>query len=182
MSVSRRTHWRAGSRGWSGSSGASGGACPVADLRVRLQEAVAVRADADPEVGARPRKRGDAAEEARAFWDRVMVEVAGSLSRLGGGPTDPGELLRSLTEKTWTEAAALGDFTAGVLAKICDAGYEGPMMAVAVARTGKWTLEILRRCDRHRFVVLPKRWIVDRTLAWTTNDTPAQQKPSCASL
>ncbi len=39
-------------------------------------------------------------------------------------------------------------------------------MAAAVARTGPWTLEIVRRCERHRFVVPPKRWIVARTLAW----------------
>jgi transposase len=49
---------------------------------------------------------------------------------------------------------------------IGDAGYQGPKMAAVVARTGAWTLEIVRRCDRHRFVVLPKRWIVERTLAW----------------
>jgi transposase len=51
---------------------------------------------------------------------------------------------------------------------IGDAGYQGPKMAAAVARTGTWTLEIVRRCDRRRFVVLPKRWIVERTLAWTS--------------
>ena len=39
-------------------------------------------------------------------------------------------------------------------------------MQAAVARTGSWELQIVRRCDRHRFVVLPKRWIVERTLAW----------------
>ncbi len=49
---------------------------------------------------------------------------------------------------------------------IGDAGYQGPKMEAAVARSGTWTLEIVRRCDRHRFVVLPKRWIVERTLAW----------------
>ena len=49
---------------------------------------------------------------------------------------------------------------------IGDAGYQGPKMQAAIARTGTWTLEIVRRCDRHRFVVLPKRWIVERTLAW----------------
>jgi transposase len=49
---------------------------------------------------------------------------------------------------------------------IGDAGYQGPKMAAAVARTGTWKIEIVRRCDRHRFVVLPKRWIVERTLAW----------------
>jgi transposase len=48
---------------------------------------------------------------------------------------------------------------------IGDAGYQGPKMAAVVARTGTWALEIVRRCDRHRFV-LPKRWIVERTLAW----------------
>ena len=49
---------------------------------------------------------------------------------------------------------------------IADAGYQGRKMEAAVARTGTWVLEIVRRCDRHRFVVLPKRWIVERTLAW----------------
>lgn len=49
---------------------------------------------------------------------------------------------------------------------IADAGYQGPKMAATVARTGPWSLEIVRRCDQHRFVVLPKRWIVERTLAW----------------
>jgi transposase len=43
---------------------------------------------------------------------------------------------------------------------IGDAGYQGPKMAAAVARTGTWKMEIVRRCDRHRFEVLPKRWIV----------------------
>jgi transposase len=50
---------------------------------------------------------------------------------------------------------------------IGDAGYQGPnVVAATVARTGTWTLEIVRRCDQHRLVVLPKRWIVERTLAW----------------
>jgi transposase len=39
-------------------------------------------------------------------------------------------------------------------------------MAAAVARTGAWTLEIVRRSDRHRFIALPKRWSAERTLAW----------------
>ena len=39
-------------------------------------------------------------------------------------------------------------------------------MARAVARTGTWRVEIVKRSDLHRFVVLPKRWIVERTFAW----------------
>jgi len=27
-------------------------------------------------------------------------------------------------------------------------------------------VEIVRRCDSGKFVVLPKRWIVERTIAW----------------
>jgi transposase len=42
-------------------------------------------------------------------------------------------------------------------------------MGAAVARTGPWKIEIVRRCDRHRFIVLPKRWIVERTLGWISH-------------
>ena len=45
-----------------------------------------------------------------------------------------------------------------------DAGYQGPKMAEDVAETGSWKIEIVKRSDLHRFVVLPKRWIVERTL------------------
>lgn len=47
-----------------------------------------------------------------------------------------------------------------------DANYRGPKLAAAVARSGTWTIEIVRRNDVPRFEVLPKRWIVERTLAW----------------
>jgi transposase len=47
-----------------------------------------------------------------------------------------------------------------------DAGYQGAKTAKAAARTGTWRIEIVKRNELHRFVVLPKRWIVERTLAW----------------
>ena len=53
---------------------------------------------------------------------------------------------------------------------IGDAGYQGPRMAAAAARTGTWKIEIVRRCDRHKFVVLPKRWIVERTIGWISRN------------
>jgi putative transposase len=53
---------------------------------------------------------------------------------------------------------------------IGDGGYQGPKMAALVARTGAWTLEIVKRSDQHRFTVLPKRWIVERTLAWISRN------------
>ena len=51
-----------------------------------------------------------------------------------------------------------------------DAGYQGPKMAQVVADTGCWTLQIVKRSDAHRFVVLPKRWIVERTFAWISRN------------
>ena len=34
-------------------------------------------------------------------------------------------------------------------------------------RIGKWTVEIVKRSDVAKgFVVLPRRWVVERTLAW----------------
>jgi transposase len=48
-----------------------------------------------------------------------------------------------------------------------DAGYQGPRFQEAVTRAmGQLEVEIVRRCDVGRFVVLPKRWLVERTIAW----------------
>ncbi len=43
-------------------------------------------------------------------------------------------------------------------------------MAATVAATGCWTLEIVKRTDAHRFVILPKPWIVERTFAWISRN------------
>ena len=43
-------------------------------------------------------------------------------------------------------------------------GYQGEATATAVALIGRWELEIVKRSDTAKgFVVLPKRWIVERT-------------------
>jgi transposase len=51
-----------------------------------------------------------------------------------------------------------------------DAGYQGPKMATVVADTGNWQIEIVKRTERHKFVVMPKRWIVERTFAWISRN------------
>ena len=48
-----------------------------------------------------------------------------------------------------------------------DAGYQGPKFRRGMARACRAVnVQIVRRCDSGRFVVLPKRWIVERTIAW----------------
>ena len=43
-------------------------------------------------------------------------------------------------------------------------------MAKTIAATGKWRIEIVKRTDFHHFIVLPKRWIVERTFAWISQN------------
>ena len=41
----------------------------------------------------------------------------------------------------------------------------------ALRRIGKWTIEIIKRSDAAKgFVVLPRRWVVERTLAWLSRN------------
>ena len=48
-----------------------------------------------------------------------------------------------------------------------DAGYQGPKFRQGLKRVcRRVNVEIVRRCDAGKFVVLPKRWIVERTIAW----------------
>ncbi|MEQ8639367.1 MAG: IS5 family transposase [Alphaproteobacteria bacterium] len=48
-----------------------------------------------------------------------------------------------------------------------DAAYGGAKLAGTLDRLGRWTLEIVRRSDTaNGFEVLPRRWVVERTLAW----------------
>lgn len=52
-----------------------------------------------------------------------------------------------------------------------DGGYQGPRVRAAAARTGTWKIEIIKRSDIAKgFVVLPKRWVVERTLAWISRN------------
>jgi transposase len=53
-----------------------------------------------------------------------------------------------------------------ILRIFADAGYQGPRAALAVTQSGDWIIEIVKRNELHKFVVLPKRWIVERTIAW----------------
>ena len=52
-----------------------------------------------------------------------------------------------------------------------DAGYQGEKAQTAVSQTGRWRLEIVKRPKAaDGFVVLAKRWIVERTLAWISRN------------
>lgn len=48
-----------------------------------------------------------------------------------------------------------------------DGGYAGDKLRDALRRICKWTIEIIKRSDAAKgFEILPRRWVVERTLAW----------------
>jgi transposase len=48
-----------------------------------------------------------------------------------------------------------------------DSGYQGTKFLEGLqAVCSQVNLEIVKRSELHKFVVLPKRWIVERTIAW----------------
>jgi transposase len=48
-----------------------------------------------------------------------------------------------------------------------DGAYNGAKLEAALRKIGRWTVEVVKRCDAAQgFVVLPRRWVVERTFAW----------------
>jgi transposase len=48
-----------------------------------------------------------------------------------------------------------------------DGGYAGKKLKQALTKIGDWTLQIIKRSDHAKgFVILPRRWVVERTFAW----------------
>ncbi len=55
---------------------------------------------------------------------------------------------------------------ARVINVLCDGGYTGKPFAQAVRESIGADVEIVKRNELHQFVVLPKRWIVERSFGW----------------
>lgn len=49
---------------------------------------------------------------------------------------------------------------------LADSAYSGENFAASVQEMLGATVEIVKRNEVHRFVVMPKRWVVERSFAW----------------
>ena len=55
---------------------------------------------------------------------------------------------------------------ANILKVLCDGGYTGENFANAVMALINAVVEVAKRNELHKFAVIPKRWIVERSFAW----------------
>ncbi|KEI35503.1 transposase, IS5 family [Francisella sp. W12-1067] len=53
-----------------------------------------------------------------------------------------------------------------VLNVLADGGYTGENFANSVKDTIDAKVEIAKRNELHKFVVIPKKWVVERSFAW----------------
>ena len=58
------------------------------------------------------------------------------------------------------------DYLSDIKKVLVDGGYSGENFADAVKEISNAEVEVVRRNELHKFVVLPKRWIVERSFGW----------------
>jgi transposase len=49
---------------------------------------------------------------------------------------------------------------------LCDGGYTGEVFAAKIRDGIDAEVEIAKRPELHKFVIMPKRWIVERSFGW----------------
>lgn len=49
---------------------------------------------------------------------------------------------------------------------LVDGGYSGEPFAAEVKKILKATVEVAKRNELHKFAVIPKRWVVERSFSW----------------
>lgn len=58
------------------------------------------------------------------------------------------------------------DYLSEIKKVLVDGGYSGENFADAVKEISNTEVEVVKRNELHTFVVLPKRWIVERSFGW----------------
>ena len=106
--------------------------------------------------------RSDAGKKIKGKKRHILVDTQGLLLQAnvhtaGLQDRDGGVLLMSSLSGTFP----------GILKLYADSGDQGEKFRQGTKRVRrKINVEIVKRSDTGKFVVLPKRWIVERTIAW----------------
>jgi len=104
----------------------------------------------------------DAGKKVKGIKRHLVVDTLGMVLGAEIQPADVQDRDGALT--VLAEVRRLFPFVEKIFA---DGAYQGAATAAAVADLGAWEIEIVKRSDTAKgFVLLPKRWIVERTLGW----------------
>jgi transposase len=104
----------------------------------------------------------DAAKKIKGRKRHIVTDTAGNLIALHVHPAniqdrDGAVDLLQIVAKSYPN----------LLHFFADSAYAGEYLRKALAGLGNWSFEIIRRSDDTKgFAVLPRRWVVERTLAW----------------
>ena len=103
----------------------------------------------------------DAGKKIKGRKRHIVTDTAGSLLDALVLPADiqDRDAAPGLIERCRDAYPSLARFFA-------DGGYAGPKLEAAIAHLDGLAIEIVRRSDARRFVTLPRRWVVERTIAW----------------
>ncbi len=94
----------------------------------------------------------------------VLVTAASVLEREGG-------------KQVLTKVKQMGEAVSRLYIVWVDGGYDGEPFMRWVMDVCRWIVQVvLRPSERKGFVLLPKRWVVERTLGWLTNVPTLEQR------
>jgi transposase len=104
----------------------------------------------------------DAGKKIKGRKRHIVTDTEGNLVGLQVHPADIQE--RDGAVEVLSSIRALCPWLRHVFA---DGGYAGDKLRDAVAYLGQWTIEIIKRSDAAQgFVLLQRRWVVERTFGW----------------
>ncbi len=115
-----------------------------------------------PVLGPAKPDPGDAGKKIKGRKRHILVDTDGNLVGVVVHPADIQD--RDGAPHVLASIRSLYPWLRHVFA---DGGYAGDKLKHALLGKGDWTIEIVRRSDAVKgFVVIARRWVVERTFAW----------------
>lgn len=120
-------------------------------------------------VDAQSVKNTDTAEEKGYDGGKL---ITGIKRHIGVDTNGLPHIIHITTANISDKAGALAAFhlykenLAKVETVLVDGGYMGAPFAAGVYETLGATVEVAKRSELHKFAVIPKRWVVERSFAW----------------